>query len=228
MTRLSVITAASLLVVCAGICAAQQGDDAKKVAVPAQVPCAVMNDKSVSVKDAVAKGMYADYEYTRYVFCCDGCPQAFAKDPAKYASNKGVLLTSFPLPTTIACAVQADHPVNLKAATAAGHFADYNGHRYYFCCGNCPGAFKAHPAQFSKAASVPIGQLPLPKTVNCSVMTDHKVNVADALKSGHFADYNGKRYLFCCNGCPTAFKADPAKYASNDSIPSPKVETPAQ
>jgi YHS domain-containing protein len=27
-----------------------------------------------------------------------------------------------------------------------------------------------------------------------------------------FADANGKRVYFCCNGCPAAFKKDPAKY----------------
>jgi YHS domain-containing protein len=29
--------------------------------------------------------------------------------------------------------------------------------------------------------------------------------------SGAF-DYNGARYVMCCGGCPTPFKADPAKY----------------
>ncbi|MBL8088397.1 MAG: YHS domain-containing protein [Chthonomonas sp.] len=29
---------------------------------------------------------------------------------------------------------------------------------------------------------------------------------------GH-QDYEGKRYYFCCGGCPEKFKADPAKYA---------------
>lgn len=29
---------------------------------------------------------------------------------------------------------------------------------------------------------------------------------------GH-ADHNGKRYYFCCDGCPQAFSADPEKYA---------------
>ncbi len=27
-----------------------------------------------------------------------------------------------------------------------------------------------------------------------------------------FADYQGQRVYFCCNGCPPAFKKDPAKF----------------
>lgn len=33
-----------------------------------------------------------------------------------------------------------------------------------------------------------------------------------AIDSKIFADANGKRVYFCCNGCPAAFKKDPAKY----------------
>lgn len=28
-----------------------------------------------------------------------------------------------------------------------------------------------------------------------------------------FADHDGVRYYFCCDGCPEQFKADPSKYA---------------
>jgi YHS domain-containing protein len=60
------------------------------------------------------------------------------------------------------------------------------------------------------------------KEVACAVMPDHKVNIAEATKNKMFADYKGRRYFFCCAGCPTAFKKDPAKYAKADSIPTPK------
>ena len=32
-------------------------------------------------------------------------------------------------------------------------------------------------------------------------------------KAAGFQDYKGKRYYFCCAGCPEAFAADPEKYA---------------
>ena len=61
------------------------------------------------------------------------------------------------------------------------------------------------------------------KTITCAVMSSNKVNIADATKKGSFADYKGRRYFFCCGGCPDAFKADPAKFAKSASIPTPKA-----
>jgi YHS domain-containing protein len=60
-----------------------------------------------------------------------------------------------------------------------------------------------------------------PKEVACAVMPDHKVNIAEATKTKMFSDYKGKRYFFCCAGCPSAFKKDPAKFAKAESIPTP-------
>jgi YHS domain-containing protein len=59
-------------------------------------------------------------------------------------------------------------------------------------------------------------------TIHCAVMTNNIVNIPKATKNHMFADYKGKRYFFCCDGCPQAFKKNPAKYAKNDSIPVPK------
>jgi YHS domain-containing protein len=64
---------------------------------------------------------------------------------------------------------------------------------------------------------------PTPKELPCAVMPSHKVKIADATKSKMYADHNGRRYFFCCGGCPAAFKADPKKYAKKEySIPTPK------
>jgi len=64
-----------------------------------------------------------------------------------------------------------------------------------------------------------------PTTIACAVMPSNKVDVAAATKAKMFADYKGKRYFFCCGGCPDAFKKDPAKYAKAASIPTPKPAT---
>ncbi|AIE86322.1 YHS domain-containing protein [Fimbriimonas ginsengisoli] len=61
-----------------------------------------------------------------------------------------------------------------------------------------------------------------PKTIKCAVMPGNSLDIAKATKAGMFADYKGKRYFFCCAGCPDAFKKDPAKYAKGASIPTPK------
>ena len=63
-----------------------------------------------------------------------------------------------------------------------------------------------------------------PTEIKCAVMPDHPVKIADATKNKMYADYKGKRYFFCCGGCPAQFKKDPAKYAKADSIPTPKAE----
>ena len=64
-----------------------------------------------------------------------------------------------------------------------------------------------------------------PKELACAVMPSHKVNIADATKTKMFSDYKGRRYFFCCAGCPAAFKATPTKYAKKElSIPTPKAK----
>jgi YHS domain-containing protein len=62
-----------------------------------------------------------------------------------------------------------------------------------------------------------------PKTITCAVMTGNKVNIAEATKAKHFADVKGRRYFFCCEGCPAEFKAHTAKYLKSASIPTPKA-----
>lgn len=56
--------------------------------------------------------------------------------------------------TTIHCAVMADNTVNIADATRTHKYADYKGHRYFFCCGDCPGMFKKNPAKYAKGESI--------------------------------------------------------------------------
>ena len=49
-----------------------------------EVECPIMKD---AVKSPDGK-KFQDYNGKRYYFCCDGCPEAFAKDPAQYAEKK--------------------------------------------------------------------------------------------------------------------------------------------
>jgi YHS domain-containing protein len=61
------------------------------------------------------------------------------------------------------------------------------------------------------------------KEIKCAVQ-GWKISIAQATKDHMFADYKGRRYFFCCSGCPEEFKANPAKFAPKaESIPSPKV-----
>lgn len=62
------------------------------------------------------------------------------------------------------------------------------------------------------------------KTIKCAVMPSDVVDIAKATKDHLYQDYKGRRYYFCCDSCPAAFKKNPAKYAKAPStaIPKPK------
>ena len=118
--------------------------------------------------------------------------------------------------TTVKCPVMADNDVNIAKATKEGMFADYEGRRYFFCCAGCKPAFQKNPAKYAKADSIP------QPTIKCAVMADHEVKIEKATKEGLFADNNGRRYFFCCEGCKPAFNKEPGKFAKAPSIPTPK------
>lgn len=61
------------------------------------------------------------------------------------------------------------------------------------------------------------------RQIKCAVQ-GIKTSMAQATKDKMFTDYKGRRYFFCCNGCPQEFKSNPAKYAKTaESIPIPKA-----
>lgn len=66
------------------------GNDATAAALPihkndkGEILCPVMGTPIASVDKAVG---HQDFEGTRYYFCCDGCPDQFKADPAKYAHS---------------------------------------------------------------------------------------------------------------------------------------------
>jgi len=62
-----------------------------------------------------------------------------------------------------------------------------------------------------------------PTSISCAVVPGDKVDIKKATADKRFADYKGRRYFFCCEGCPAKFKKDPAKYAKASSVPSPKA-----
>ncbi len=60
------------------------------------------------------------------------------------------------------------------------------------------------------------------KPMKCAV-TGETLDMAKAIKNHMFTDYKGRRYFFCCDGCPQSFKKNPAKYVKDaTSIPTPK------
>lgn len=190
---------------------------------PATIKCAVIPGHSVSIADATAKGLYADIEYARYYFCSEGCAEAFGKNPRKYTRSARVLLSLIGIPEEVPCSSNPDHKVKTGDATGKSLFIDHDGRRHYFCSESCRDTFVNDHARLPRTGGVPIGAIPLPGKLGCGVMPNTNVAVERAIRDHAFADYKGRRYLFCCDACPALFKADPAKYARNASLPSPKA-----
>jgi YHS domain-containing protein len=66
--------------------AAMEKAPAKHKAKPAsEIACPVMPKNKVAIAKATKDKMFADWKGNRYFFCCAGCPDAFKKNPAKFA-----------------------------------------------------------------------------------------------------------------------------------------------
>jgi YHS domain-containing protein len=87
MTRLLLCAGAALLLASGALA---EKPTKKTAAIPAEVACPIMAKNKVNIKAATAKKMYADHKGRRYFFCCAGCPEAFKKDPAKYAKAPSI------------------------------------------------------------------------------------------------------------------------------------------
>lgn len=83
MKILALISIASLVV--SGAFAGQKTKPAPKA--PTKIKCAVQTGNSVDIAAATKKHMFADFKGNRYFFCCDGCPQEFKANPAKFAKS---------------------------------------------------------------------------------------------------------------------------------------------
>ncbi|HVL39405.1 MAG TPA: YHS domain-containing protein [Fimbriimonadaceae bacterium] len=157
--------------------------------------CPVMgspaNDKSGAV----------DYAGVRYTFCCAGCDQTFAKEPAKYLKSEKVKAKTL--------GVSLFDPVNgrrVDAKTAKGGSADFNGVRYHFISQENRVAFEGEPKKYT--------QVPAKESLTCPVMGS---TVASYAVAPAYADHEGVRYYLCCDGCIAPFEKDPAQFAKNAS-----------
>lgn len=56
---------------------------------------------------------------------------------------------AIPVERQATCPVTGDM-VDMQEAEAAGHVREYNGKKYYFCCGTCVQLFDKDPAKYAK------------------------------------------------------------------------------
>lgn len=93
-------------------------------------------------------------------------------------------------------------------AAETGEYSDYNGVRYWYCCGGCKQKFEKEPAKYvaarakGKAAGVFL----------FDPVTGNRIDHAKAIKE--FSDYNGVRYLFASAEHKATFDKDPKKYGT--------------
>ena len=105
----------------------------------------------------------------------------------------GLLAADSPPSTPQPNLADAKCPVTGKMVKADDWLA-YDGAKVYFCCENCPKAFKKDPSKYAAKAhlqEVQTGQL---KEVACP-LTGKKLNPETAI------DVGGVKVAFCCNNC---------------------------
>lgn len=140
-------------------------------------------------------GAKVDFAGARYAFCCGGCPEAFAKNPAQHLKN--------PRLRGKVAGTSLFDPVTGMRTEPTKFMSEYQGTRFFFASAANKKTFDAAPTKF--------GTLPARVVLTCPVSGDKHETYAETLQ---YVDHAGVRYFFCCSGCPTKFKAEPAKYAA--------------
>lgn len=85
-----------------------------------------------------APANFTDYKGTRYFFENADNKKAFEGMKEKFATA--------PEKEVLKCSVVGH---DFEGYAGAGAFADYEGVRYYFCCGDCLANFKKEPAKYA-------------------------------------------------------------------------------
>jgi YHS domain-containing protein len=142
-----------------------------------------------------------DYKGRKVYFCCENCPKAFEKDPAKFMAKTAVQLLGTKQATQIACPLSGK-PVDPETAI------DVEGVAVAFCCNNCKGAAE----KSDDAVAMLFGK---EKNVKNAITLQTTCPVSSKpIKADKFVEYKGEKVYFCCPGCPPAFEKDPAKFAA--------------
>jgi YHS domain-containing protein len=120
MTRWVLAVACGLAV---GVLSVQAEEKTKEKAYEPKCP--------ISGKAAV-KEAAVDYKGGKVYFCCEGCPAAFKKDPAKFAAKANEQLVGTGQAKQVACPLSGQK-VDAEVA------AKVEGIEVHFCCTGCQG-----------------------------------------------------------------------------------------
>jgi len=166
--------------------------------------------------DAMGKPSDLVHEGRLVRLCCKSCVKEFKKDPAATLKliDEGVVKAqkaSYPLKTCV---------VSGEALGSAGEpFEQVQGTRLVrLCCKDCVASLKKDPAKFMAQ-------------IDAALIAEQKKTypLTTCLVSGKPIEGAGVDHLygtrltrFCCEKCPTAFAADPAKYLAQLDKAGPK------
>ena len=92
---------------------------------------------------------------------------------------------------------------------ASSPHIDFQGQRIYFCCDNCPPAFRKDPESFfAKAAEagVVFENIQTACPVSDETLGEHEGMEPVSIQ------YKGRTVKLCCAACQKPFAKDPAKY----------------
>lgn len=129
---------------CAGCGAQFQADPAKYLKAAKDKTIGVfLFDPTTGLRIQPEKASgFTDYAGIRYYFASDSGKATFASNPKKY--------TVQPKKEALFCPVSKEA---VKSYDKASGYGDYNGVRYYFCCGGCDKPFAQDPAKYAPNAA---------------------------------------------------------------------------
>ncbi len=122
-----VLAVATAGLIAGGVLAAEGAkDDAKTAKDKVVIKCPVSGESVDSMGGKVA----VDFEGGKVFFCCDKCPPAFKKDPAKYMAKAHLQMVQTNQLKEVACPFTGK-PLNPETAI------DVGGVKVAFCCKDC-------------------------------------------------------------------------------------------
>jgi YHS domain-containing protein len=84
-------------------------------------------------------------------------------------------------------------------------YTDIQGQRVYHCCPGCSSKLVADPDKYFKKAAAE-------GVLFENIQTNCPVSGKELKEKEVYADYEGRRVYFCCEGCIAPFEKDPQKY----------------
>lgn len=151
----------------------------------------------VSGKPAI-ESSYVEENGKKIYFCCQNCPKGYAKAPEKFANKARMQMLETEQIVQVACPISG-HPVDPEAVVEVG------GMKVAMCCEKC--VAKYEKASEEEKLAMLFAELESGFTMQIMCPVSNKPINPEAV-----VEHDGKKVYFCCEGCPKAFEADPAKY----------------